>query len=255
MIYELKDTEKAKQLFAGCEETLVISCLEGVMGKVYVTNPMHPTAAMTSLGCFCFYAGDPERELVERKPAGTVLMVPQNERWESLIETCFPYARRVERYAIKKNTVFDKEALRKNIEALPAGYELARIDSARYDMCMENPVTADFVSAFESKERYLKEGRGFVVLKDGEIVSGASSYSVYDGGIEIEVDTVEGERRRHLATVACSALILSCLEEGLYPSWDAQNMASVHLAETLGYEFSHAYVAYVVTDREFEKGI
>ena len=54
------------------------------------------------------------------------------------------------------------------------------------------------------------------------------------------------ERRKHLVTIACSALILKCLEESLYPSWDAQNIHSVRLAEKLGYEFDHAYVAYEV---------
>lgn len=104
----------------------------------------------------------------------------------------------------------------------------------------------DFVSAFESKEKYLQIGRGMVILKDGQIVSGASSYTRYKEGIEIEVDTIEAERRKHLATIACSALILNCLEEGLYPSWDAQNINSVRLAEKLGYEFDHEYVAYEV---------
>ena len=87
-------------------------------------------------------------------------------------------------------------------------------------------------------------GRGMVILRDGKIVSGASSYTRYQEGIEIEVDTVPAERRKHLATIVCSALILNCLEEGLYPSWDAQNMNSVHLAEKLGYEYDHEYVAY-----------
>ena len=89
-------------------------------------------------------------------------------------------------------------------------------------------------------------GRGMVILKNGIIVAGASSYTRYREGIEIEVDTIEPERRKHLATIACSALILNCLEEGLYPSWDAQNMNSVHLAEKLGYEFDHEYAAYEV---------
>ena len=78
------------------------------------------------------------------------------------------------------------------------------------------------------------------------IVAGASSYTRYDKGIEIEVDTIEAERRKHLATIACAALILNCLDEGLYPSWDAQNLNSVHLAGKLGYEFDHEYVAYEV---------
>ena len=83
-----------------------------------------------------------------------------------------------------------------------------------------------------------------MILKDGKIVAGASSYTRYREGIEIEVDTIESERRKYLATVACSALILRCLDEGLYPSWDAQNMGSVHLSEKLGYEFDHEYIAY-----------
>lgn len=106
--------------------------------------------------------------------------------------------------------------------------------------------TADFVSAFESKEQYLNIGNGMVILKDRKIVSGASSYARYNGGIEIEVDTLPSERRKHFATIACSALILKCLEECLYPSWDAQNIHSAHLAEKLGYEFDHEYTAYEV---------
>ena len=89
-------------------------------------------------------------------------------------------------------------------------------------------------------------GRGMLILKDGKIVSGASSYTRYKEGIEIEVDTVPEERRKGLAMIACAALILNCLNEGLYPSWDAQNMNSVHMAEKLGYEFSHEYTAYEV---------
>ena len=89
-------------------------------------------------------------------------------------------------------------------------------------------------------------GRGVVIIKSGRLVAGASSYTRYNEGIEIEVDTVPQERRKGLATVACAALILRCLDEGLYPSWDAQNMNSVRLAEKLGYEFDHEYISYEV---------
>lgn len=184
------------------------------------------------------------------KPDGFMIMVPQNEGWAKLMEDCFPSAQKVIRYAIKKDTKFDKEALEKNINELPTGYELTRIDSDIYDKCLNNPVTVDFVSTFESKDHFLEMGRGMVILKNGEIVAGASSYTRYNEGIEIEVDTVKQERRKHLATIACSALILNCLDEGLYPSWDAQNMNSVHLAEKLGYEFDHEYAAYEVARDE-----
>ena len=97
---------------------------------------------------------------------------------------------------------------------------------------------------------YLELGQGMVILKGGKIVSGASSYTRYREGIEIEVDTVPEERGKGLATAVCAALILGCLQEGLYPSWDAQNLTSVHMAQKLGYEFSHEYTVYEVSSEE-----
>ncbi len=246
MVTELNDTSKVKDLFAGWQETLIYSCLQKVMGRVYVTDPDEPVSAFAYVGCFGFFAGKPDRELVESKPKGFSILIPQNEEWAHCIEDVYPDARKVTRYAIKKDTRFDTVALQKNIDMLPAGYEIKDIDPDIYDKCLESPVTRDFVSSFADKKQYLDIGRGVVILKDGKIVSGASSYTRYTEGIEIEVDTVETERRNHLATIVCSALILRCLKEGLYPSWDAQNMNSVRLSEKLGYEFDHEYAAYEV---------
>ena len=250
MIYELTDTSKVAGLFGGWEETLIYSCLQKVMGKIYVTDLESPKSAMAFVGCFAFYAGEPNKELVSNKPEGFIIMTPQNKAWEACIEECFPKAKKVTRYAIKKDTKFDTDFIRNFIKDLPDGYELKEIDDKIYDMCLPDPVTRDFVSSFGSKEKYLELGRGMVILKSGRIVAGASSYTRYREGIEIEVDTVESERKKGLATIVSAALILRCLDEGLYPSWDAQNMNSVHLAEKLGYEFSHEYTAYEVSGEE-----
>lgn len=247
MKYELQDTSKVKHLFDGWEETLIYSCLQGVMGKVYVTDRENPRSAAAFVGCFLILAGEPDWELVAEKPDGFVIMLPQNEAWAELIEACFPDAKRVVRYAIRKYTKFDTDSLKQMAADIPEGYELHRIDDRIYDLCLQNPVTYDFVSSFKTKEAYLEEGLGIVALKDGEIAAGASSYSRYREGIEIEVDTREQDRRKHLATACSAALILECLDRGLYPSWDAHNLNSVHLAEKLGYEFSHEYAAYEVS--------
>ncbi len=248
MVFELKDTSKAEPVFAGWEETMIYSCLQKVMGKIFASDPDAPVSAMAYAGCFAFYAGIPDKELVLAKPDGFVIMTPQNEEWAACIEECFPEAKRVTRYAIKKDTKFDEAYLKSLVGKLPDGYELKEIDGSLYDQCLADPATRDFVSSFAGKEEYLEAGRGVVIIKAGKIVAGASSYTRYNEGIEVEVDTIAEERRKGLATAACAALILRCLEEGLYPSWDAQNMNSVHLAEKLGYEFDHAYTAYEVPD-------
>ncbi len=246
MIYLLEDTSKVHALFEGWEETLIYSCLQNVMGQIYVTDPDDPKAAMAYVGCFVFFAGKPDRELVAAKPDGFIIMVPQSGEWAMLIEESFSNARKVTRYAIRKDTQFDRYYLEDIVKRLPEGYELCEIDSQIYDLCLENSATIDFVSAFQSKEKYLAIGKGIAVLKDGRLVAGASSFTRYKEGIEIEVDTLEEERRKGLASVSCAALILKCLDEGLYPSWDAQNMNSVRLAKKLGYEFDHEYSAYEV---------
>ena len=128
MIYELQDTKKAEALFAGWEETLIYSCLQQVMGKIYVTDIESPKAACAFVGCFAFYAGEPNEELVKNKPEGFVIMTPMNEEWANMIEKCFPDATRVTRYAIRKNTGFDVGKLQEYVALLPEGYELKAID-------------------------------------------------------------------------------------------------------------------------------
>lgn len=245
MIYELSNTSIAEHLFAGNDDSMVRSCLQGIMGgKIYVTDQTVPRSAMAFLADFAFFAGEPDRELASFKPEGVVGLVPPDKSWSALIEECWPDVSPVTRYGIKKETKFDRNKLEAIVASLPAEYKLRRIDGELYDACLGNEEFEENVIHFASKGEFLELGRGFAILKDGVIVSVASSYTVYREGIEIQIDTEEKYRRKGLASVACAALILSCLDDGLYPSWDAANMESVHLAEKLGYEFSHEYSTY-----------
>ena len=55
MIYEITDvTEKIKSLFDGWDETLVYSCLQQVMGKIFVDDIDDPKSAYAFVGCFAF---------------------------------------------------------------------------------------------------------------------------------------------------------------------------------------------------------
>lgn len=250
MIYQITETEKAAPLFAGWEETLILSCLQKVMGQVYGNMAETPDSAAAVLGDFCFLAGTPCRELVlyQLRESNFKIMVPQNEQWGNLIEECFrEKAKRTVRYAIKKEKdAFDTEKLNKIVEALPKEYTLQMIDETLFSYCKKMDWCRDFVSQYCDYAMYQKYGMGAVILKGGEVISGASSYSGYLGGIEIEVDTKEEYRRQGLAAVCSAKLILECLKRGWYPSWDAANKWSVALAEKLGYHFDHEYLAYEV---------
>ena len=252
MIYKLADGRKAAHLFDGWNETLVWSCLENVMGTIYADDPENPNAAMAILGDFTFFAGKLNAELVLFKPdwccQDFMIMVPQNKDWEQIIEQCYrEKAHRSLRYAIKKEQgIFDREKLQEAIKALPVGYHLQLIDAPLYHWCKEHEWSKDLVSQYNSYEMYKQLGLGVMALKDGIPVSGASSYSSYQGGIEIEIDTQETHRRKGLAYACGARLLLECLERGLYPSWDAQNLWSAALAEKLGYHYDHEYVVYEI---------
>lgn len=252
MIYALKETKAAAPLFQGWQETLIWSCLQGIMGKVYVDSVEHPVSAMAVLGDFCFLAGKPDQEFVLSEQSagrqGFMIMVPADQGWESAIEEGLGrQAKKVVRYAIKKEPgIFDEEKLLAIVEGLPDGYTLQMMDEKLFLYCRETAWCRDFVLQYENYTQYQKYGLGAVVLKDGVPVSGASSYSGYIGGIEIEVDTREDHRRRGLASVCGARLILECLKRDWYPSWDAQNKWSVALAEKLGYHFDREYAAYEV---------
>lgn len=129
---------------------------------------------------------------------------------------------------------------------LPPEYSLKKIDEELFYLCREQEWSRDFVSQYVNYERYRRLGIGIVALKDNEIVAGASSYSSYENGIEIEIDTKQEYRRRGLAYACGAGLILECRKRNLYPSWDAQNLWSVALAEKLGYHFDYEYYAYEI---------
>ena len=238
--------DKAKFLFSGWNETLIASCLQGVMGRAYVAGD----AAAAYLGDLSFYAGTPSEELLRFKPnpeSTFVIMVPGSEAWEPLLEEIYgEKAKKVTRYAIRKDTVFDRTHLEEIKARLSEGYTMEPLGEDVYSYCQENEWCRDWVSQFEFYEDYHRRGLGMVIKKDGVPISGASSYSVYNGGIEIQIDTHTDYRRQGLAAAAAAALILECLDRNLYPSWDAASLWSVALAEKLGYQFDHEYDAYFV---------
>lgn len=244
MVTETK--EKAAALFSGINDTVITSCLEGVMGRVFESG----NAALAILGDLAFYAGTPNEELLRFKPEPSsrfIIMVPGSPDWEPMMERIYgKKAHKVTRYAIRKDTRFDRARLERIKSQLPEGYTIGLLEREVYKYCQENEWCRDWVSQFSSYEDYSHRGLGMVVKKDGIPVSGASSYYVYRGGIEIQIDTHPDYRRRGLAVAAAAGLILECLDRGLYPSWDAANLWSVALAEKLGYVFDQEYTTFEV---------
>lgn len=241
---------RLEPLFAGWDETPIWSCLQGCMGEAWADRIDRPQSARLLVGDFCFLAGRPDEALaVDRsgiEKTGFVILMPQEEGWSRLLERLYgSRAKRVQRYATRKEPdVFDRRRLCAIAESIPGGYEIRPIDERLYRLTGTAAWSRDLCGNFSDYERYRKFGGGYAALWDGVPVSGASSYSYYRGGIEIEVDTREDHRRRGLAAACSARLILECIDQNRYPSWDAHNPGSLALAERLGYRFDRAYPAY-----------
>ena len=243
-------------LFAGWPETLVYSCLSGSMGCVAAPEGPRPACAKALLGDFSFLAGDPAdpsaADLIAYGEGRYFqIIASKTPDWLPVIErVCGERARKVTRYAIHKDTVFDAERLRAFVSALPEGYELRSLCEADYSGLKAEDWSRDFCSQYADWADYEAHGLGALAWHQGKPVAGASSYSWFPGGIEIEIHTLPEHQRKGLALACAASLILRCLEKGLYPSWDAANLPSVALAEKLGYRLKGEYTVYFYSTEE-----
>lgn len=244
-------------LFKGMGDTMILSCLQGHMGRAWADDAMHPRAAKIVSGDFCFLAGDSECEyalaLAAHIPQDyrslTLQIVPQHPGWNARIEEAFgPRQHRYTRYALHKDlSGLDRERLAEIARQVPTEYRIVPIDARLFEQTRREDWSKDFCSQYCDFADYQRRGVGFAALRGEEPVSGASAYTVYDDGIEIEIDTKAEHRRKGLAAACAAHLILACTARGLYPNWDAANQNSLGLALKLGYRFDKEYTAYQVT--------
>lgn len=254
-IHKLSEPSAALELFDGWEETVIWSALDGTMGDIYANEAL--TAAVAVLGDLAFLSSpsldaDAVQALLRDLKARTdhsLFLVAQNDAQFALCKALLGDVRCGIRYAVKKERgVFEPAKLEKFTSDIPQGYVLSGMTPEIWAQIKEKGGwMRDFISNFPSYEAFMAQALGVFALQNGEIVCGASSYSAFDGGIEIEIDTHEAHRRRHLARACGARLILDCLARGLYPSWDAANLMSISLAQQLGYHFSHTYPYLVLT--------
>lgn len=255
MVQKNENPKDLVDIFSKYEETLIWSYTDGIMGLGYeVREAGKVVSAMILINDFIFFAGKPDEELVAFKPDDLgrdfMIMVPENDDWAKLIEKHYKEdSRKVTRYAIKKEKdIFDKAYLKGIVDGLDKTYRLRLIREEDFDRIIDLDWGFSLCDGYIDFEQFNRLGLGVIITHKDEIVAGASSYSVYGEGIEIEIDTKPEYRRKGLALICGAKLILECMKRKLYPSWDAQNLGSVELSKKLGYHFKEEYTAYEVTN-------
>ena len=235
------DRNTAAPLFRGWDKPMILAALQGCMGRVRTAEDGR--SAAVEIGDFAFFAGEPDRALARESAAS--ILVPWDRDWEELLEQVWgekivPWTR----YAMEPPPVFDRDRLARYAAALPAGFRLAPMDGELYRQAMAWDWSRDLCGNFTGELDFVRDGLGFLALYQGVPAAGAASYAVCSTGIEIEVDTRPGMRRRGLASACAARLILECLGRGLYPGWGAHNLRSAPLAQKLGYQPEGTYTPY-----------
>lgn len=256
MIYKADHSvsEKLVPLFKKMDSTIVLSYLQGHMGDAWVDNLENPTVAQIAVGIFVFYAGNPDaveaEELLHNLPDFTLAIVDSDE-WKIRIEKVHKGSyEKFQRFRFKKDPQdLDRKYILNLLSALPEEYEIKKIDKEIANAASFHELSEDFISQFDSIDDFMDRGIGYAILHKGQVVSAATSFSIYDDGIEIEIASHPNHRRKGLAAIVASALILDCLDRGKYPSWDAANTESVELAKKLGYTFKESYDTYFIHNR------
>lgn len=234
-------------LFAQHAPTFLIdTVLEGHAGTAWADDARDPHVAMLAYADVVMYGGDAEhpaaRELARRLFVYKGVW-PAPGGWQALLEGM--YGTRViavTRYAFSDASL-DPAHLQALARRVPAGFSVRRvdIDLAHHIVAESGPVLEDHVRQFDSPADFVARGAGFVVTQGNQIVAAASSYAACNRGIEVQVSTDPGYRRRGLATVVSANLIADGLARGFQVHWDAANQESAALAQKLGYTPAGTY--------------
>lgn len=234
------DLYKLNPLFQDIRFYMGRTALQGLMGEVYADDINNPTFAILIVRRYCFMSGNIEekelRELIENKLKSYILIPSDNLKY--MIEKIFgDSVTKLERYSIKKGTIFDKEKLERYKNSFPQEYNIQKIDKIIASQIKQE----EFILITDD---YEKNGVGFCCTYNNKIVGIASSNIFYQDGIEVNIKVSEEHRRKGIATALASHLILQCLKENKKITWDAANMNSVGLAQKLGFEYDSTYNIY-----------
>lgn len=245
-IFQLNNPKKIYHLYKNWNETMIWSYLQGCMGEAFVDDLINPQSAQIIIADFCFFAGIVNKELIKNIHKDFLILVSQDDKWSLEIEEVYGNQVHIHRrYALLKEPhVFNRQHLENIVNQLPSPYKIQRINKQYYEEILSKKWSKDLCIHFKNYQDYQLNGLGYIVLYENEIVAGASSYTYFQNGIEIEIDTRQDYRRRGLAKSCGAKLILECLKKNKYPSWDAHNEKSLSLAYQLGYHLDRHYQVY-----------
>lgn len=246
----MKKTDKREllvPLYAGFEDSVLISYAEGRVGEGYCDDPDAPTSAVICAGDFYFTAGNTKlaAEAFELGKNNTeAVFMPASEEWTEALLGLDKGLARTTRFRTRLPDGFDADKLAKLADMSAfSEYRLEMINEKYYGQALSEQWSWAFVGNFSDYNDFAENGFGCCLTHGGRLICAASCYSSYSRGVEVEIATHPDYRRKGLATVAGAAFIAECVRRELTPHWDAANTMSLKIAEKFGYTMKEEYTA------------
>ena len=203
--------EKIVPMFAGFEDSVLISYAEGRTGTGWCDDPDAPTAAVICAGDFYFTAGDLSFAAEAFKLAennSEAVFMPAGEGWTQALLALGKGLEKTVRYRTTPPKSHDLAALEAlaDISAFPE-YKAGMIDENIYKQALRETWSWAFVGNFSDYNDFVDNAFGCCITHEGRLICAASCYSAYSRGVEVEIATHPDHRRKGLATAAGAALV------------------------------------------------
>jgi len=210
--------------------------LEGLAGAAFVDDSTAPNAALLTLAGYAYFGGD-----ASSNGAGSLIgllgerrwLIVGDQRWLTRVKSQIAGTAPLHRMMFSRDDL-DIKSLRQQVRGVSDGTEIVATD-LDITRRMITEVEDDLIGIFPTPEAFAVSGFGYVAIRDGMVICGATSAMRSVNAIEIQITTAESAQRQGLATAVSAALIVHCLERGIEPHWSTTNEPSRGLAEKLGY--------------------
>lgn len=254
-IYELPSDQRdsIEKFFTDRTDSCTTAYLDGTGGRAYVDDLSAPSAAAICMGEYLYIEGtqnciDFYKDAFELAEKNRLTIITTDKKLRSLATELYgSRCKKTIRYQMSDKPLITKKALNDTIATLPQGFEIVKINKELYSQALENEWSQYFVKNYSSFKDFEKNGRGYVVVYNGRIVCGTSSYSTCSDGYEVVIATHPAFRRKGFALICASRFILSCFKHGKLPHWDCANEKSFALARKLGYTLIREYNGLVLS--------
>jgi GNAT superfamily N-acetyltransferase len=216
---------------------------KGIEGFYLVGNE-HNTGFLRELNAYIDEAISPR---MQKRGLEWFEVCGNRSAWDPVIEAAF-IERKLSR-SFQCIYTLGAPRFRSNLQSADVDCEVRKVDrSLLGESHLRNRefVLSKIKRFWDSEETFLDRGLGFAVVWRKEVTSLCFSAFVADFTHAIDVETLDEYRRRGFAEVAAREFVKLCRQRELRPHWECMqaNVASVALAEKLGFQKSTEYKLY-----------